>query len=69
MVPVRPDGEDTGNYSNQHMIGKKTFLDLTFPSFAVYSDDVLGIGCHPLPHARRVFQHVPDQDIRQFLKT
>lgn len=62
MVPVRPDGENTGSYSNQQILEKKKskFFDFTFPSFAVYSNDVFGIGCHPLPHACRVFQHVPD---------
>lgn len=37
---------------------------VTFASFAVNSDDVFGIGRHPLPHACCVFQHVPGTDSR-----
>lgn len=67
MVPVRPDEEDTGSCSNRQILESK-FFDCTFPSFAVYSDDVFGISRHPLPHTRRVFQHVPDVEIRPLLK-
>lgn len=40
---------------------KKYFVSLisTFPSFTVNSDDVFGVGRHPLPHVGRVIQHVP----------
>lgn len=34
--------------------------NVTFPSFAVDRNDVLGISRHPLSHARCVFEHVPE---------
>lgn len=33
---------------------------VTFPSFTVNSNDVLGISRHPVPHICCVFQHVPE---------
>ena len=40
--------------------GLRGFSEVTFPSFAVNSDDVPGVSSHPLPHVGGVLQHVPE---------
>lgn len=65
-VPVRPD--TTAKISIcahvQFEIVALPKRGITFPAFAVNSDDVLGISRHPLPHTRGVFQHVPETHTR-----